>query len=98
MQIKQITSSTVLDFSTTGWEGLANALATALVVPMMIWAIVAANNWSYDATLDELAEDWTAKFDQGTKYKLTYEVNRTYSKMCMDMEVKNAFVVEDTSK
>ena len=65
---------------------------------MIIWAIVAANNWSYDATLDELAEDWAAKFDQGTKYKLTYEVNRTYTNMCVDMEVKNAFVVEDTSK
>ena len=95
MQIKQIISSTELETST---NTLANVLASVFVVPMIIWAIVAANNWSYDATLDELAEDWAAMFDQGTKYKLAYEVNRTYTKMCVDMEVKNEFLVEDTSK
>ena len=98
MQIKQITSSAEIDFSTTGGEIFANVLASALLVPMLIWSIIAANNWSYDTTLDGLAEDWAAKFEQGTRFKLIYEVNKTYTKMCVDMEVKNEFIVEDTSK
>ena len=98
MQVKQITSETEINFNTTGGEIFATILASALVLPMMIWALVESKTWAYDTTMDALAEEWAAKFEQGTKFKLIYEVNRHYSKMVIDMEVKNEFVVEETSQ
>jgi hypothetical protein len=98
MEIKQATEENNIDFSQTAGEAVARVLATALILPMIIWAIVEEASWSYDATLDELAEDWAAKFEQGTKYSVIYKVHGQYTKMCMDMEVKNEFVVEETSQ
>ena len=98
MQVKKITSETEIDLKTTGGEIFATILASALIVPMAIWALVESKLWAYDTTMDKLAEEWAAKFEQGTKFKLIYEVNRHYSKMVIDMEVKNEFVVEETSQ
>ena len=44
-------------------EKLGAFLATALIVPMAIWAIVESNSWAYDTTLDNLAEEWAENFN-----------------------------------
>ena len=91
MQVRRITSEAELDFSMTTAEKLGAFLATALIFPMTIWAIVESNSWAYDTTLDDLAEEWAANFNQRTKFKLIYEVNKHYSQMVIDMELKNEF-------
>ena len=92
MQVSRITSEAELDFSTTTMEKLGTFFATALILPMAIWALVESKLWEYDTTMDDLAEEWATNFDQGTKFKLIYEVNKHYSQMVIDMEVKNEFV------
>ena len=92
MQVSQITNEAELPFSTTTMEKLGTFFATALILPMAIWALVESKLWEYDTTMDDLAEEWATNFDQGTKFKLIYEVNKHYSQMVIDMEVKNEFV------
>ena len=78
MEVNQITSEAELDFSTTTMAWVGIFFMTALVLPMAIWAVAESKSWAYDTTMDDLAEAWSEKFDQGTKFKLVYEVNRHY--------------------
>ena len=98
MEIKEITDETVIDYSMSTGAIVGAVFATLTVVPMLVWALIASNNWAYNSTMDQLAEELAKKFESTTKFKLIYEVNRHYTQMVTDMEVKNEFVIEDTQK
>ena len=48
------------------------------------------HSWQYNTTMDNLAETWAGYFSQATKYKLTYDVNRHYAKMVVEMETNHS--------
>ena len=59
-----------------------------------ILTVVRATNWTYDEALENLATEWSNKFERCVRYKVDYEVGKKYQEMVEECEKKGYILNE----
>ena len=88
---KVFIAETKIDFTKSAWEEYRDIAATILLPILGVWALIESNTWTYDGAMDELAETWASKFDASVRFKIIYEIGKTYQEMVVDCEKQNSF-------
>ena len=88
---KVFIAETKIDFTRSFWEEYWMLLGTVILPILGIWALIESNTWTYDGAMDELAETWASKFDASVRFKITYDIGKTYQEMVVDFEKQNSF-------
>ena len=86
-------AETEIDLSQNIGKVLLFIIAWLTIVPGIIATII-KTNWSYDEAMQDLAIEWSTKFDRSVKYRISYELGTMYQNMVSECELRGYTVKE----
>ena len=86
-------AETEIDLSQNIGKVLLFIIAWLTIVPGIIATII-KTNWSYDEAMEDLAIEWSTKFDRSVKYRISYDMGTMYQNMVSEYESRGYAVEE----
>ena len=86
-------AETEIDLSQNIGKVLLFIIAWLTIVPGILATII-KTNWSYDEAMQDLAIEWSTKFDRSVKYRISYEMGTMYQNMVSECESRGYAVEE----